>query len=442
MFEHLNGAGLAKLFQVLKDFSGLILPLIGFLIFLFVAPRFFRTAARKTLAAPVRGDEHPGWLARAGASFVRAFTTNWQLTLLATTAFVLSLASGWTTWDGMRNFTGEPILSLMVTFGIQGVMLIIAWLIGESFAGGMNQRSQEARGRSTGEWVAGMGIGILFAFALMTAIANSLGAFDMRAAAGSTTWSSFADKALYLAVGLLLVATLIINNKSDIAQPYLQSARIMAKNAVLWVMFLACMATSVFFSFDSLFTSIFPASERKRSADIRAVNQVAAVVSDIGSLTQRRQLEEAERLFQNDGWKAYEKTLADLFRQSQGAETEIEQYFVRKMETHRSSIKEQQERIASSQSGQAGLVSKKGTLTDELSRLRAERPGLATELSKVKSELEERARGIDAKRVDAMAEEKGAEGTLKIGRGPQYRERVGEMSRTPGRLQDSGRARP
>ena len=66
------------------------------------------------------------------------FFTNWQLFMLGTAAIVLSLAGGWTTWDGMTNFTGEPVLSLMFTFGIHGVMLIVAWLIGESFATGMS----------------------------------------------------------------------------------------------------------------------------------------------------------------------------------------------------------------------------------------------------------------------------------------------------------------
>jgi hypothetical protein len=78
------------------------------------------------------------------------FIHNWQLALLGSTGIVLSLASGYTTWDGMSNFTcsrdvalttgctGAHILSAMVTFGIQGVMLIVAWLIGESFATGMS----------------------------------------------------------------------------------------------------------------------------------------------------------------------------------------------------------------------------------------------------------------------------------------------------------------
>ena len=63
------------------------------------------------------------------------------------TAFLLSVAAGSRTWDGMSQFTGDWVMSALITFGIQGVMLIIAWLIGESFASGMNQmpgRSQRA----------------------------------------------------------------------------------------------------------------------------------------------------------------------------------------------------------------------------------------------------------------------------------------------------------
>ena len=207
----------------------------------------------------------------------------------------------------------------------------------------------------------------------------------------------------------------------------------MAKNAVLWVMFLCCAATSVFFSFDSLFASIFPASERARAADIRAVNQIAGAVADIGALTQRRQAEEADGLFKSDGWKAYEANLLELSKQSQGADKDIEGYFVQQMESRRRAIAEQQERIATSQSSQAGLVSKKASLTDEVSRLKGERPALAAELAEKKSELENRAKGIDGKRVEAMAEERGAEGTLKVGKGQVYRQRVGELSQ----LQDA-----
>ena len=47
------------------------------------------------------------------------------------------------------------------------------------------------------------------------------------------------------------------------------------------------------------------------------------------------------------------------------------------MEERRRAIAQQQERIATARSGQSGLAVKKISLTEELSRLKAERPGLA-----------------------------------------------------------------
>ena len=90
------------------------------------------------------------YIADAGNNRIRdgihkALTDNWQLTLLASTGIALSLASAYTTFDGLRNFTSAPLLSVFISFGVQGVMLIVAWLIGESFAVGMNQRTSDGR---------------------------------------------------------------------------------------------------------------------------------------------------------------------------------------------------------------------------------------------------------------------------------------------------------
>src|SRR6266436_5500619 len=86
-----------------------------------------------------------GIFARVRHGIEKALTDNWQLTLLASTGVALSLASAYTTFDGLRNFTSAPLLSVFISFGVQGVMLIVAWLIGESFAVGMNQRASDGR---------------------------------------------------------------------------------------------------------------------------------------------------------------------------------------------------------------------------------------------------------------------------------------------------------
>ncbi|MBS0243132.1 MAG: hypothetical protein JSS20_13210, partial [Proteobacteria bacterium] len=378
-----------------------------------------------------RKGDRPGLASRAGSVIWNAFTTNWQLTLLSTTALVLSLASGWTTWDGMRNFTGEPVLSLMVTFGIQGVMLIIAWLIGESFASGMGRSQSHKRV----EWNFGAIVGALVFVGLSAMVLRSVGAFDGLMTNRSHSWIEFADKSLYVGVALLVIVALIANHRSTILHPYVDSMRVMARNAILWVMFLSCMATSVFFSFDSLFSAIFPKDERRRAADIRAARQVAGAVADIGALAGRRQAEESEQLFATKGWGTFEQNLTALAKASQGAEQDIERFFVEKREAVNRSVASQQERIATAKSGQAGLASRKGVLTDELSRLKGERPGLAADLAEKKTELDNRQKGLDAKRVEMMAEERGAEGTLKVGQGPVYRQRKGELQQ----LQDAAK---
>jgi hypothetical protein len=360
-------------------------------------------------------------------SIGKALFSNWQLALLASTGVVLSLASGWTTWDGMRNFTREPVLSLMVTFGIQGVMLIVAWLIGESFAVGMSQLPP-----SNGRVPANANT-VRLALALTLAGISMLGigvlTYAGRAAFNANNIANFSGG---LGGAMLVCGLLIVAARVHTLRGYFDAARVMVRTSVLWVMFLACMATSVFFSFDSLFSTIFPQSERKRAADLRAINQVAGVVADIGTAITNRRIVEADELFRSDGWLAYERQLSALGQAAQNAQGEIEHYFTEQVEERNRAIKQQRERITTAQSSQAGLAGKKISLTEELAHLRGERPGLAAEFARHKGELDAKAKEIDDKRVEALAEDKGVEGTLKVGKGPVFRQRMAEL----GRLQD------
>ncbi len=401
--------------DVLRPFSGLLF-LAGLVI-----------AARAMLLHTAIGK-------RAARGLEEMLFSNWRLALLGATGLVLSLASGYTTWDGMRAFTGEGVLSAMVTFGIQGVMLIVAWLIGESFATGMShrpERSEPRAGFTRGSQAAlGGVVGLLLFLAIMVLVLQSTGQVDVRSAsAADLGWSKFGDKALIVAVGLLLAALITLYSASDIVAPYLQSSRVILKNAVLWIMFLSCMATSVFFSFNSLFSVIFPQDQRVRAAELRAQNQVAGIVADIGSAITTKRLSESEELFNSDGWRAYDKQLSALAHAAQGSSTEIETYFNNKIEERNRAIKQQQERITTAQSSQAGLASKKVSLTDELSAIEAQRPGLAAEFAEKKAALDARAKEVDAKRVEAMAEDKGVEGSGKVGRGPMYRQRMDELGK-------------
>lgn len=367
-------------------------------------------------------------------AIVRALTDNWQLTLLASTGVALSIASAYTTFDGLRNFTNAPLLSVAIAFGIQGVMLIVAWLIGESFAAGMNTQSEGGgmgrRVRRTdaivGAFLGLLLTGLVFYWLLTTTNAIRFSAFKGLEA----NWARVSDVTIYYGIGIAALALIGFGalRGGELATPYMQSIRLIIKNGVLWVMFLAAMAASVFFSFDSHFNAIFPSEQRARAAEIRTTAQVGAVISDIGALTQKRQIEEAERLFETEGWKAYDKHLTQLAQAAQGAQGEIERFFVQKIEEKRRNIAQQQERIATAQSGQAGLAARKVSLAEEVARLKADRPSLAADYAQHQSELDAKQREIDGKRVEAMAEERGVEGTLKQGRGQIYRQRMGELA--------------
>ena len=347
------------------------------------------------------------------------FFTNWQLAMLGTAAIVLSLAGGWTTWDGMTNFTGEPVLSLMFTFGIHGVMLIVAWLIGESFATGMSTVPRSGITRVTAPLIVVIVVGAALLAAGFAVYQWNYGI--------QTDYVIQALIAAGLLVGVLGLLTAFA--RTDVVAPYAQALRIMAKNSMLWVMFLACMATSVFFSFDSRFNVVFPQEQRQRVSELRATNQVSGIIADIGATISDQQLTQTSSLFQSEGWHAYESQLDKLAAAAQGSTGEIEKYFNDQIEARNRGIKEQQERITTAQSGQAGIAGKKTSLTDELARLESDRATLAADYSATKTELDTRAKAIDAKRVEAMAESKGVEGTLKEGRGPVYRQIMGDLGK-------------
>ena len=219
--------------------------------------------------------------------------TNWRLALLGTTGIVLSAAAGWRTWEGMYNFTGEPLLSGMVTFGIQGIMLIVAWLIGESFATGMNARPRSGESSlvsaAVQPWL-GSFIGLLLFITGFVLFLQWTGQTDVKHAnVEDLGWANAGDKFLMLGAGLLMVALFALYAANDLVRPYLQVVRVIIRNSMLWLMFFACMATSVFFSFDSFFTAIFPQSERVRAAELRArAAELAELTGLVASVTGQR----------------------------------------------------------------------------------------------------------------------------------------------------------
>ena len=392
------------------------------------------------LLAVILGLWRSGFTDRLLRVIEEAVFSNWQLALLGATALALSLASGYTTFDGLRNFTSSPLLSALVAFGIQGVMLIVAWLIGESFATGLSHVPRR-EGLRAGRSAVGLGLGIVLAALVFCWLLIQLDAVGFahgfgRAPGVRADWRRLTEVTLCFTIVLVLLALIVFNFRrgSDVAQAYVQSVRLIARNAVLWVMLVAAMGASVFFSFDSHFNGIFPAEARARAAEIRTLNQVAGVVADIGERARKVQIAEAERLFEADGWKAYDAQLARLARAGRSSQAAIEAYFVTHMEERQRGVGEQQERIAGAERSQTALLRKRDELEAELQRLEPSIGALEAELAKAQSGYDATTQAIAAKRIDASAEDGGVEGTRKPGKGPAWRQRMGEIDELQRRL--------
>jgi len=207
---------------------------------------------------------------------------NWQLGLLMATGVALSIASGWTTWDGMQNFTREPVLALLITFGIQSVLLVVSFLIGESFA---NRPRITIDENVTGEnaeqgflWTATSSIGIAAGFVALLFIVDNWFEIDLLTSLPEHFRNTLYKFALG-ALAIMLIVALCLTSGGNLFHRGIGLLRVAAQNATLWIMLFACLGASAFFSFYSLFSTIFPQEERSRASFIRTRGQIAELVN-------------------------------------------------------------------------------------------------------------------------------------------------------------------
>lgn len=279
----------------------------------------------------------------------RTALTNERLFLMGVTSLALSLASGWTTYEGMTNFTGAAALCFLITFGIQGIMLVSAWMIGESL---VNNQSKDQTPSFT------------------RALLGPLSLFKI--------W-------------------------------------------MIWMVFLFSMAISVFFSFDSLFSSIFSLEERSRAAEIRAQNQVAGVITDLKKRMEQRQFEAIDTLFSTDGWTSYKTRLDRLTNIARTAPERVEQQLLKKMRGEQAEIARHQETLAQAKANSAAIRARQNQINQTISRLKQDRPGLSSEVAELRQIVREKQRKIDAIQAEAAKEARGIGTTGREGQGPKFR---------------------
>ena len=400
------------------------------------------------------------------ARLLRAVTDdvagNWRLLLLGFTGIALSVASGYTTWDGMTNFTCPDraaggacllpmVLSFLITFGIQGVMLIAAWLIGESFAQGLWAGEEDHR-RDDGEPASSNGLlrvqdnldrlgkmlGYFSRFlislfliaatiAVLAIVIQVYVAPDAHLLGKSLTKQSWRPYLIWPGIVILAITLVATILQRETIGLYVRGARVIVKNLPIWFMFFACMGTSVFFSFDSLFSVIFPKEERRRAADIRTTNQVSGIVADLGARIGDRRAQQIDVLFKSEDWQAYAGRLGQLIDIEHSAPDKIEELKRSELEKQQSSRAQILESKASAGAQLAGVQKDREAKLEEISRLKSELPQLTAEVERLKGDVFAKDSEIIGKKAEAEAEAGGVGGTLKAGKGPEYERRRKEL---------------
>ena len=346
---------------------------------------------------------------------------NWQLALLASTALALSVASGWTTWDGMTNFTDSRWLSFLITFGIQGVMLISAWLIGETFARQQTEAhtlySTSATARSVRLASTVMSV---IAF-ILVAIAGLLWLDLLPSGPGSELLDHLSLTGLTAAaIGLLLVATLISHR--DIGEVYLLSSRTILRNLPLWIMFLMCMAASVFFSFDSLFTRIFPPTERARASDIRAQRDLAVILAEATMDVAKNEADAVDDLFRSKAWIGYTAHTQSISAAAQQAAEALQGQHAQEVTAAKEADTRKRAKLARLKAEKTTLQSRRDRLATDLADKRSELNKIDARANELTVALRGSTNALQDLQTAMESELRGVGRTGVAGRGPVYRE--------------------
>lgn len=366
------------------------------------------------------------WLAfsRYGSA---AGSYNWQLGLLMATGIALSIASGWTTWDGMQNFTHEPVLALLITFGIQSVLLVVSWLIGESFA---NHPRMTIDDELTGEraergflWSATSFLSVAAGFVALVIVLDDWLQIEMLASLPETLRNTL----LKVAVGALAITLLIalcLTSGGNLFHRGIGLLRIAAQNATLWLMLIACMGASVFFSFDSLFSTIFPQDERSRASDIRTSGQISELINDVKARALSKRNELQADFSKSPEWVAFNEHLDDI---AAGAERLPALLDIRESERLRQAqdaIGTLEVDLATAEARLENLSVRGEALRKEASRIRTSVANFAATLRERRDAIRTLESDIAANKVEAEKESAGLGVSATTGRGPVYRSLV------------------
>lgn len=348
---------------------------------------------------------------------------HWQLLLLGLTSLALSIASGWTTWDGMTNFTDKALLSFLLTFGIQGVMLVSAWMIGETFVKSADEVPPSAPSSRRAGFVVESARSIVALSCVIVIGAGTIWFLGLLPLEASSWHFDF-----FIAVATLVAGVLLFRNVPyasgirEIVQSYIGSAKTILRNIPLWIMFLACMAASVFFSFDSLFDNIFSPKDRERASQSRMQIEVAGLLSDLSGELEKNRRNAVMSLFDGPQWHAYEEQIRALELEALKVPSLFQAIRQTNTDIRDEEIASELEAVSVAQANLAALEERISLAAEALAETDMALRRVKSMARSLDETLLSRRAELQRKRAEAKAEAIGIGVTKKAGKGPQYRQ--------------------
>ena len=360
-------------------------------------------------------------------------TLRWHLALLGIAGVALSIASGWTTWDGMANFTHNPILSFLITFGIQSIMLIAAWMIGESFAKHTQATKPEASERGDYQHLSGLVGGnrlhpvhsetrstllwiVVFAASMAVLSEPVAGYFD--------------NKILGIGAGFAaLIAGVMILRKAchllgfgSLIEPYERSTAAILKNVPLWLMFLVCMAASVFFSFDSLFDEIYSTKDRESASQSRVQSHVTGLLQELHVMLEDRRSAAVSALPDSHDWASFEDELREIAAAVGSTRTDIAARWEAKARARDIEAGDNIALLSEARSEMDSIDARISREKRDLDRISNDLAKEQSTYERVERELNGQRLKVERKAREATVEASGAGITQIRGKGPRYRD--------------------
>jgi hypothetical protein len=300
---------------------------------------------------------------------------------LATVALVL--ASGERTFQGMRNFTGAAgddqqfgtAVSLLITFGLQVLMVILSWRIGDAYASSSRVDYAVA--------VPPQRTTLLYSFARV-----------------------FADN-------------------------------FFVRHFLLVVSFAICAIVCLFFSFDAFYQGISTSKQRdivSRNEAFRVLREIDARLTPILA---EQQEQAASKLSSGPAWEAYQRRINDVVMAATdpGLIRVQESRAKQQREDEQKRAQEASKAVEAAQLSQNEAKAAASQLTTEKLRLESTAKEQAATLARLKQDRQDRLKLIGDKETEVdqararMDEEekigagrRNANGDLEIGRGPRWKE--------------------